>query len=173
MSFQDRTQHQIGQLDKELCLTLNAFTWLTTTLMQLSKYPVLNNFEKQTSVPKVYAFLGIVGIYFFLVFFNIAGEFLVNFAGFIIPGYYSLEALFSTGKSDDTQWLTYWVVYAFLTVFESLVNAVYWFRMLKLGAQIVFRSLIQPVFSRYFSHNNSTAANLRSQADQATKSHAM
>ncbi|KAI4098368.1 MAG: hypothetical protein L6R37_006532 [Teloschistes peruensis] len=111
MSFQDRAQHQIGQIDKEL-----------------SKYPALNNFEKQTSVPKVYAFLGIAGIYFFLVFFNIAGEFLVNFAGFIIPGYYSLEALFSVGKADDTQWLTYWVVYAFLTVFESLVSAVYWFR---------------------------------------------
>jgi hypothetical protein len=57
-------------------------------------------------VPKVYAFLGLVGLYFFLVFFNIGGEFLVNFAGFIIPGYYSLDALFSTSKVDDTQWLT-------------------------------------------------------------------
>lgn len=74
--------------------------------MQLSKYPALNNFEKQTNVPKVYVFLGLVGLYFFLVFFNIGGEFLVNFAGFIIPGYYSLEALFSTSKVDDTQWLT-------------------------------------------------------------------
>ncbi|KAL8909619.1 MAG: hypothetical protein Q9207_000117 [Kuettlingeria erythrocarpa] len=155
MSFQDRATHQIGQIDKEL-----------------SKYPALNNFEKQTSVPKVYAFLGIAGIYFFLVFFNIAGEFLVNFAGFIIPGYYSLEALFSTGKADDTQWLTYWVVYAFLTVFESMVSAVYWFPFYYTfnGAQVIFRSLIQPVFSRYFSQSGSTAANLRSQADQATKS---
>lgn len=64
---------------------------------------MLNNFEKQTSVPKVYAFLGLVGVYFFLIFFNIAGEFLVNVAGFIIPGYYSLEALFSSSKTDDTQ----------------------------------------------------------------------
>lgn len=64
---------------------------------------MLNNFEKQTSVPKVYAFLGLAGVYFFLVFFNIAGEFLVNFAGFLIPGYYSMDALFSSGKSDDTQ----------------------------------------------------------------------
>ncbi len=72
-------------------------------MLQLSKYPMLNNFEKQTSVPKVYAFLGLVGIYFFLVFFNIAGEFLVNFAGFLVPGYYSLEALFSASKVDDTQ----------------------------------------------------------------------
>ena len=72
-------------------------------LLQLSKYPALNNFEKQTSVPKVYVFLGLAALYFFLVFFNIGGEFLVNFAGFIIPGYYSLDALFSASKSDDTQ----------------------------------------------------------------------
>lgn len=64
---------------------------------------MLNNLEKQTSVPKVYAFLGLVSIYFFLIFFNIAGEFLVNFAGFLIPGYFSLEALFSASNVDDTQ----------------------------------------------------------------------
>ncbi|MCJ1337468.1 ER membrane protein DP1/Yop1 [Bachmanniomyces sp. S44760] len=171
MSFQDKTQHQIGQLDKEL-----------------SKFPMLNEFEKQSSVPKVYAFLGLAGIYFFLIFFNIGGEFLVNIAGFALPGYYSLDALFSPGKADDTQWLTYWVVFAFLTVFESAVNAVYWFPFyytfkfvlilwmslpMTGGAQIVFRSFIQPVFSRYFSQSQSTAANLRSQADQASRPHAM
>ncbi|KAK5284847.1 TB2/DP1, HVA22 family-domain-containing protein [Cryomyces antarcticus] len=166
MSFQDRAQHQISQLDKEL-----------------SKYPALNNFEKQTSVPKVYMVLGLGALYFFLIFFNIAGEFLVNTAGFVIPAYYSLGALFSSGKTDDTQWLTYWVTYAFLTVFESAVNAVYWFPFYYTfkfvivlwmalpqtgGAQIVFRSLIQPVFARYYSEGSSTSANLRSQADQAT-----
>ena len=67
---------------------------------------MLNDFERQTSVPKVYVFLGLVGLYFFLVFFNIGGEFLVNFAGFMLPGYYSLEALFSSNKVDDSQWLT-------------------------------------------------------------------
>lgn len=67
---------------------------------------MLNNFEKQSGVPKVYVFLGLAGLYAFLIFFNIGGQFLVNFAGFIIPGYYSLDALFSTSKTDDTQWLT-------------------------------------------------------------------
>lgn len=168
MSFQDKAQQHISQIDKEL-----------------SKYPVLNNFEKQTSVPKVYAFLGLVGLYFFLVFFNIGGEFLVNFAGFVIPGYYSLEALFSTSKVDDTQWLTYWVVYAFLTVLESLINAVYWFPFYYVfkfililwmalpvtnGAQIVFRSFLQPVFSRFFSSSGSAAADVRGKADAAFKS---
>ncbi|KKY18121.1 putative membrane biogenesis protein yop1 [Phaeomoniella chlamydospora] len=168
MSFQDKAQHQLSQIDKEL-----------------SKYPALNNFEKQTSVPKVYAFLGLVGLYFFLVFFNIGGEFLVNFAGFLLPGYYSLEALFSANKVDDTQWLTYWVVYAFFTVIESLINAVYWFPFYYVfkfvlilwmalpqtgGAQIIFRSFVQPVFSRFFSGSGSTAADLRAKADSATKS---
>ncbi|KAL9112869.1 MAG: hypothetical protein Q9227_002946 [Pyrenula ochraceoflavens] len=162
MSFQDKAQHQISQIDKEL-----------------SKYPMLNDFEKQTSVPKVYAFLGLVGLYFFLVFFNIAGAFLVNFAGFLIPGYYSLEALFSASKVDDTQWLTYWVVYAFLTVLESMINAVYWFPFYYTfkfvlilwmalpptgGAQIVFRSFIQPVFARFFSQSGQTAADVRAKA---------
>ncbi|KAL4942654.1 TB2/DP1, HVA22 family-domain-containing protein [Aspergillus oleicola] len=109
-SFQDRAQHSIAQLDKEL-----------------SKYPVLNNLERQTSVPKVYVILGLGGIYTFLVFFNIAGQFLTNLAGFLIPTYYSLNALFTAGKADDTQWLTYWVVFSFFTVIESAVSAPYWF----------------------------------------------
>ncbi|KAB2576926.1 putative membrane biogenesis protein yop1 protein [Lasiodiplodia theobromae] len=165
MSFQEKAQHQISQLDKEL-----------------SKYPALVNLEKQTNVPKVYAILGVGAVYFFLIFFNIAGEFLVNVVGFALPGYYSLDALFSATKVDDTQWLTYWVVFAFFTVFESLVSAVYWFPFYYTfkfvlilwmalpqtsGAQVVFRSFIQPVFSRFFSQSGSTAANLRAAADQA------
>ena len=64
---------------------------------------MLNNLERQTSVPKVYVILGLVGVYTFLVFFNIAGEFLVNLAGFLLPGYYSMQALFTSGTADDTQ----------------------------------------------------------------------
>ncbi|KAJ9196378.1 hypothetical protein DTO166G4_369 [Paecilomyces variotii] len=165
-SLQDRAQHHISQLDKEL-----------------SKYAALNNLERQTSVPKVYVVLGLVGIYFFLVFFNIAGQFLVNFAGFLIPGYYSLHALFTAGTADDTQWLTYWVVYAFLTVLESAVSAAYWFPFYYIfkfvlvlwmalpqtnGAQIVFHSFLQPLLGRFFQ-GGSTSSNLRSQADAAAK----
>ncbi|EFE40425.1 hypothetical protein TRV_04908 [Trichophyton verrucosum HKI 0517] len=194
MSFQDRVQHQIAQIDKEL-----------------SRYPVLNNLERQTSVPKVYAFLGVAGIYVFLVFFNIAGAFLVNLAGFAIPGYYSLNALFTSSTADDTQvgsamlWLLslslfrrlrfvicaranvlfYWVVFALFSVVESAISASYWFPFYYLfkfflvlwmalpqtsGAQIVFHSFIQPVFARYFQ-SPSTSSNLRAQAEQAAKEH--
>ncbi|KAI1827882.1 TB2/DP1, HVA22 family-domain-containing protein [Xylaria intraflava] len=167
MSAQDRVQHYISQLDREL-----------------GKYPALTNLEKQTSIPKAYAVIGVATLYLFFIVFNLGGQLLTNFAGFVIPGYYSLAALFSTSKSDDTQWLTYWVVFAFFTVTESAISIVYWFPFyytfkfvfllwLSLptfgGAQIVFRSFMQPVLGRYFSESGSTAANLRAKADSAAK----
>ncbi|KAI2621569.1 TB2/DP1, HVA22 family-domain-containing protein [Xylaria nigripes] len=167
MSAQDRVQHYISQLDREL-----------------GKYPTLTNLEKQTSIPKVYAVIGVVTLYFFFIVFNLGGQFLTNFAGFVIPGYYSLAALFAHGKSDDIQWLTYWIVFASFTVVESAISIVYWFPFyytfkfvfllwLSLpnfsGAQIVFRSFLQPVLGRYFSESGSTAANLRAKADSLGK----
>ncbi|KAI1367586.1 TB2/DP1, HVA22 family-domain-containing protein [Xylaria arbuscula] len=168
MSAQDRAQQYISQLDREL-----------------GKYPALNNLEKQTSVPKVYAVIGAATLYFFFIVFNLGGQLLTNFAGFVLPGYYSLAALFSTSKTDDTQWLTYWVVFAFFTVLESLISVVYWFPFyytfkfvfllwLSLpafnGAQLIFRSFFQPTLGRYFSESGSTAANLRAKADSVGKS---
>ncbi|KAJ9142760.1 Protein YOP1 [Pleurostoma richardsiae] len=167
-SAQDKVQHYLGQLDKEL-----------------SKYPALNNLEKTAGVPKAYAVIGLVALYFFFIVFNLGGQLLTNFAGFIVPGYYSLDALFTASKADDTQWLTYWVVFAFFTVLESLLNVVYWFPFyytfkfvfllwLALptfrGADIVFRSFIQPIFARYFHSSASTASGLRAKADSLGKS---
>lgn len=165
MAFQDKVQGQVSQLDKEL-----------------SKYPMLVNFEKQTNVPKVYVVGGVGFLYFFLIFLNFGGQLLTNLAGFIIPTYYSLQALFTVGKADDTQWLTYWVCFAFLTVLESAVNLTYWFPFYYLfkfafvmwlalpqfgGAQLLFRSALYPIFSKYFSNPRSASANLRSKADAA------
>ncbi|KAK4192976.1 TB2/DP1, HVA22 family-domain-containing protein [Podospora australis] len=162
-SPQDRVQQYIGQLDKEL-----------------SKYPALNNLEKQTSVPKAYAVIGFGALYFFLILFNLGGQLLTNIAGFVLPGYYSLNALFTHNKDDDTQWLTYWVVFSLFTVIESLVSVVYWFPFYYLfkfvfllwlglpafqGADIIFRSFLAPTLSRYFKSPGSTASGLRAKAD--------
>ncbi|KAH8909015.1 hypothetical protein BR93DRAFT_521884 [Coniochaeta sp. PMI_546] len=160
---QERAQQYIGQLDREL-----------------SRYPALANLERQTGVPKTYAVIGLVTLYFFFIVFNLGGQLLTNFAGFVIPGYYSLEALFTTSKHDDTQWLTYWVVFALFTVIESLISVVYWFPFyytfkfvfllwLSLpafkGADLIFRSFLSPTLGRYFQQHTSTASGLRAKAD--------
>ncbi|KAH8771955.1 TB2/DP1, HVA22 family-domain-containing protein [Diaporthe sp. PMI_573] len=161
-SSQDKVQHYLGQLDREL-----------------SKYPALQNLEKQTNVPKTYTVIGAITLYFFFIVFNLGGQLLTNLAGFAIPGYYSLNALFTTNKADDTQWLTYWVVFSFFTLLESLLSVVYWFPFyytfkfvfllwLALptfrGAEIIFRSFLAPTLGRYFA--GSTAPGLRAQADK-------
>ena len=79
---------------------------MLTRHFQLSKYPALNNLEKSAGVPKTYAVVGLAALYFFLIIFNLGGQLLTNFAGFVLPGYYSLNALFTDNKDDDTQWLT-------------------------------------------------------------------
>eukprot|EP01024_Parvocaulis_polyphysoides_P003339 TRINITY_DN10916_c0_g1_i1.p2 TRINITY_DN10916_c0_g1~~TRINITY_DN10916_c0_g1_i1.p2 ORF type:complete len:168 (+),score=11.53 TRINITY_DN10916_c0_g1_i1:142-645(+) len=47
--------------------------------------------------------------------------YLCEIAGVIYPAYQSFRAIESPGSKDDTQWLTYWVVYAFIHAFEDLV----------------------------------------------------
>lgn len=70
---------------------------------QLSQNPTAVEFHRKTGIPPLYAALGVAGFYFIMVFFNIGSAFLVNTVGFLIPGYYSLKALFTTTRSDDTQ----------------------------------------------------------------------
>lgn len=89
----------------------------------------MGQFEAQSGLPRSYAVLVAVAIYFVLIFLNLGGvgQLLSNIAGFVVPGYYSLVALKTTSTSDDTQLLTYWVVFAFLNVIEFWSKAIlYW-----------------------------------------------
>lgn len=61
------------------------------------------------------------GIVIFLVFYLIIGYgtlLLSNLIGFLYPAYASMKAVESSRKDDDTKWLTYWVVFSFITVIE-------------------------------------------------------
>lgn len=124
-------------------------------------------FEQQTGLPRSYAVLLGGVVYLVLVFLNVAGigQLLSNIAGFVVPGYYSLVALETSSKDDDTELLTYWVVFAFLNVIEFWSRAIlYWvpfyylFKTLFLvyigvpsfgGARLVYINLIRPIAQTY------------------------
>ncbi|SGZ54416.1 CIC11C00000002815 [Sungouiella intermedia] len=133
----------------------------------------LSFFEQQTGLPRSYAVLSGSGVYLALVFLNIGGmgQLLSNIAGFVIPGYYSLIALDTVSKADDTELLTYWVVFAFLNVIEFWSRAIlYWipfyflFKTIFLlwagippfgGSKVVYVNIIKPVTDKYIKKSAS------------------
>lgn len=124
-------------------------------------------FEQQTGLPRSYAVLGFGVVYFVMIFLNVGGigQLLSNVAGFVIPGYFSLIALETKGKDDDTELLTYWVVFAFLNVIEFWSRAIlYWvpfYFFIKTifliyigvpafgGARLIYANVIRPFSKTY------------------------
>ncbi|ODV90417.1 hypothetical protein CANCADRAFT_106338 [Tortispora caseinolytica NRRL Y-17796] len=141
-------------------MSVNAY--LSEIDKALSKFQYARIAEARTGIPKAYIALGFAGIYILMTFLNIGGvgALLANFAGLVVPGYFSLIALESPSDKDDKQFLTYWVIYAGFTVIEFWSRAIlywipfYWFFKAILllwlglpqtaGAKFVYNSFLQP-----------------------------
>ncbi|ODV94853.1 hypothetical protein PACTADRAFT_34607 [Pachysolen tannophilus NRRL Y-2460] len=165
-----QAQQILGQLDK-----------------QFAGFKLLDQFESSTKLPRSYAVLGTGVFYFFLIFLNVGGigQLLSNIAGFVIPGYYSLVALETRTSSDDTQLLTYWVVFAFLNVIEFWSKALlywvplYWFVKTILllwlalpqfgGANIIYGSFIKPFSQKYILGKKGIADDVINKVNEASK----
>ncbi|PVU93183.1 hypothetical protein BB561_003420 [Smittium simulii] len=93
----------------------------------LTNVQMLNTFEQKTKIPKAYAVGGSSLVFLLFIMFGIGARFLVNLFGFGYAAYASIGALESPGKEDDTQWLTYWVIYGILNLVEHFTSFVlYW-----------------------------------------------
>ena len=91
--------------------------------LSLSLSERFKELEQKTGHSKVYFFLGAV----FLIASIILGfgglKLVTDLVGFLYPAYMSFKAMESSPKGipdDATQWLTYWVIFASLSVTEGL-----------------------------------------------------
>ncbi|KAL3783504.1 hypothetical protein ACHAWO_009722 [Cyclotella atomus] len=87
----------------------------------------LQKLEDKTNVPKEYFVLG-GGFLLSIAFLSgIGTQPLCLVIGFLFPAFKSVRAMETHNSSEVTQWLVYWVVYAFFSVIEIFVDTlVYW-----------------------------------------------
>jgi len=94
-------------------------TQLEEIKVKLDQIPILQKAEEATKVPKEFLVLGGGVIFFVLIFFGIGAGSLCGIVGFVYPAFKSFEAIENRTRGDDTQWLIYWVVYAFFSIIEG------------------------------------------------------
>ncbi|XP_026581137.1 receptor expression-enhancing protein 6-like, partial [Pseudonaja textilis] len=94
---------------------------------------------------------------------------------------FSIRAIESPAKEDDTTWLTYWVVYGMFSVVEFFSDTfLYWFPFYYAGkcffllwcmapfswngSQVLYRSLIRPWFLKHHRTVDSVLSDLTGRA---------
>lgn len=96
---------------------------------------------------------------------------MVDLVGFLYPSYMSFKSM-DANNGEDTQWLTYWVVFSFFSILEGMagfiVNLIPFYYMTKtgfilwlyhpqtMGAQSIYASVIRPYMLPYLDVGGAT-----------------
>jgi len=137
----------------------------------LNKYPTVANTCATYKIRSSYVGLAVAGLFLAFSLFGFGQAAVCNAIGFFYPLFQSFKALRTDNKQDDTQWLTYWMVYGSFTLVESFTDVLfrwipfyYLFKVLGLvwlylpstrGATVVFSTLIQPFLKKHESQIDS------------------
>ncbi|KAB5559314.1 hypothetical protein PHYPO_G00027630 [Pangasianodon hypophthalmus] len=126
----------------------------------------LNKIEEKTGIKKRLLVVGAASATGLYLLVGYGASLICNLIGFVYPAYYSIKAIESPNKDDDTQWLTYWVVYGFFGVGEFFSDIfLSWFPFYYLckclfllwcmapvpwnGSRVLYKRLVRPLFLKH------------------------
>jgi len=136
---------------------------------------------------KLIGFVSFIGLW---LIFGYGGGLVCFLVGFIYPAYQSIKAIESSNKEDDTQWLTYWVVFSAFIVVEYVSDLlVYWFPLYWFfkclflvwcfapvkwnGSNVIYQRFLRPQFLMHSAKIDDAiskaTASAKELADQAQK----
>uniref|UniRef100_A0A8C9XE49 Receptor expression-enhancing protein n=1 Tax=Sander lucioperca TaxID=283035 RepID=A0A8C9XE49_SANLU len=140
----------------------------------------LGKLEEKTGIKKKIIVVGLYLVY------GYGAALICNLIGFVYPAYYSVKAIESPSKEDDTKWLTYWVVYGVFSLGEFFSDIfLYWFpfyyafKCLFLlwcmapvswnGSQFIYDKVVRPIFLRHEAMVDNMVSNLGGRAMNAAE----
>ncbi|XP_053291030.1 receptor expression-enhancing protein 6-like isoform X1 [Pleuronectes platessa] len=146
---------------------------------------LLATLEQKTGVKREYISLGALSFLGLYLLFGHGASLLCNLIGFLYPAYFSIKAIESNVKEDDTQWLTYWVVYGLFSIVEAFSDIfLSWFpfyyasKCLFLmwcmapvtwnGSEIMYKRLIRPFFLKHQVAMENVVSDLTAKAKTIT-----
>lgn len=94
---------------------------------QLKAVPMMDEMTKKTGLGRIELVLCCVGAFVFvlLVAMNVGARFLTHAGGYCYPALQSLKAADSGKKDEVVKWLSFWVIYAGMTLVEYLDSALF------------------------------------------------